>query len=357
MVEKLNSLTEIRGILDGMKGHNYALPDCIKFIMEHIGVHDLLDFWNIAAVTGDTVAQIYNHNVTTSCEYCVSGYLAGPDYITYIFNTLGYDCEYASAAQIAADISLYSTKIEDYIDKNIPILVKTNLNDIDAWKSDVGTYCLVVGYEDGGKTLKLLTGGTDIIDYKLSIENKLDFIFIGKRQRNVSLEEIYICVLKKMPHWLTLPKHSGMCFGSEAYKTWADDIESGRFEDENLPLWENYGVYVCNLATNGGEPTYIYKKLANLNHVYSEIAIIGERIQKLLPAESPTGGRSLLWVKLEELNAGMDMEAVRITMRDKKKRSEVADVLRDYAKRLDQALEIMREGNNIINKINYNITN
>jgi len=148
-----------------------------------------------------------------------------------------------------------------------------------------------------------------------------------------------------MPYWLTLPERNGMYFGAEAYRKWADDIESGRFEDENLPLWENYGVYVCNLATNGGEPTYIFRKLADINPKYAELANIGEKIQKLLPAESPTGGRSLLWIQLDELDGGMDIGKVKMTMRNKENRSKVAAALRDYAERLDQAVDIMLEMN------------
>ena len=107
-------------------------------------------------------------------------------------------------------------------------------------------------------------------------------------------------------------------------------------------MWENYGVYVCNLATSGGEPTYIFKKLADMNQSYSYLAPLGEKIQKLLLAESPTGGRSLLWIQLEELDGGMDMNKVKTIMRDRKKRSKVAAALRDYAERLDKAVEILK---------------
>jgi len=48
----------------------------VRFVSGKINDYNELDFWNIAALTGDTVSQVYNHNITTSCEYCVSGYLA-----------------------------------------------------------------------------------------------------------------------------------------------------------------------------------------------------------------------------------------------------------------------------------------
>lgn len=342
--QKSNRLSEIRNLIEGMKGHNYALPDCLKFIFECIGAHDTLDFWNLAALTGDVVAQVYNRNPTTSCEYCVSGYLSDPEYMEYVFDTLGYSHEYACAGEVAADLNVYKEKIAEFIDGGIPVLVKTNLNEIPAWISDVGTHCLIVGYDNFAQTLKLLVHDTLTIDYEFNGENKLDLIFIGEKQREVSIEEIYLAIIKKMPYWLTLPESGGMCFGAAAYRAWADDIETGRFANESLPLWENYGVYVANLATSGGEPTYIYKKLADLNNTYSGLAVIGEIIQKLLPAETPTGGRSKLWIRLEELGGGMSMGDVKITMRDKIKRSKVAAVLRDYAKQLDEALELIEEG-------------
>ena len=69
----------------------------------------------------------------------------------------------------------------------------------------------------------------------------------------------------------------------------------------------------------------------------------GSRIQALLPAETPTGGRSLLWVELESLGGGMDMAQVRETMRDRARRGRVSAALRQYADRLEEALALMRE--------------
>ena len=86
-----------------------------------------------------------------------------------------------------------------------------------------------------------------------------------------------------------------------------------------------------------------------MNQAYSYLASLGEKIQKLLPAESPTGGRSLLWIQLEELGGGMaqngamDKDMFRATMRDRGKRSKVAAALRDYASRLDRAVELLKD--------------
>jgi AraC-like DNA-binding protein len=325
---RMKRIANNRPLFDGYKGHNYGLPDCMKFILECVGWDEKPDFWDIAAITGDTVAQVYNRNPTTSCEYCVSGYLAGPEHINYVFDTLGYEYEYVTAAQLNADNESYIKKIVAMIDRDIPVLVKTNLNNIPEWHSDVGTYCLIVGYDHGGQIVKLLFDGTETVDCILTGNNKMDLIFVGEQQREVTLEELYLKAIKKMPHWLTLPERDGMFFGVAAFRAWADDIEDGRFEDSNLPLWENYGVYVCNLATSGGQ-------LARLG---------GEKVRELLPTETPTGGKCLLWICLDELGGGMDVK--REILCDKKKRSKISAVLRDRADRLDKVVRLLEDEEN-----------
>lgn len=338
-----NQLENIRKIRNGMEGHNYALPDCIKFIMEYKKDYSEFSFWDIAALTGDTVSQVYNHNVATGCEYCVSGYLAGKEYYSYIFDVLQYDFEYADSQQIISNKDTYMKKIMHYIDNGIPVLVKSNVNDIHEWNADVGTHCLVVGYENHGKQINLWGCGDKMIHYGINDNSKIDLIFIGENRRQIPLEELFLKAILKMPYWLTLPERNGMFFGPSAFRAWADDINAGRFADNNLDLWCNYGVYVCNLATNGGEPTYLFRKLAAVSPQYHDFLPVAEKIQNLIPAETPTGGRSKLWIELEELGGGLDMEIVKSTMADKEKRQKVADALYNYANRLDDVVKILNQ--------------
>jgi len=341
-MRRSNKLRRIRRFFAGGLGHNYGLPDCVKFVLERLGAPDKPDYWDIAAITGDTVAQVYNRNPATGCEYCVSGYLAGPEHLAYVFDALGYACEYVPAGQI--DVK----RIVGYINRGIPVLVKTNMYDIPGWNEDVGTYPLVIGYKNKGQTLQLLVGDKKIIDYELHDQSKLDFIFIGEKRRDVTLEALYLKAIAKMPHWLTLPERDGMFFGAAAFRAWADDIEAGRFEDEALPLWENYGVYVCNLATSPAIPFFIFRKLAQMSPAYSRYMMLFDEIVKLLPSFKPDDitlddSKDGLWSQLEHLGAGMDLEKTKITMRDKEKRAMVADALRDYAGRLDKALALLEE--------------
>ncbi len=73
-----------------MQGHNFALPDCLQYLFERAGAFGTLDYWNFAALTGDVCAQVYDRGRADGCEYCVSGYLAGPDYLSRVFGALGY---------------------------------------------------------------------------------------------------------------------------------------------------------------------------------------------------------------------------------------------------------------------------
>ena len=57
---KSNLLAGRRALLDGMQGHNFALPDCLQYLFERTGAFGTLDYWNFAALTGDVCAQVYD---------------------------------------------------------------------------------------------------------------------------------------------------------------------------------------------------------------------------------------------------------------------------------------------------------
>lgn len=176
-------LSPLRPLIDGMQGHNFALPDCLKFLLECMGEEESLDFWDIAALTGDTVAQVYDRFPSDRREYCVSGYLAGRSYMAYVFDVLGYGLEYAESRDIAADPARYREKVAAFIDRGIPVLAVTNLRAVPGWESDVGTHALVVGYADSGRILKLLVRDTVVIDYVMPEDPSLELAFIGGENR------------------------------------------------------------------------------------------------------------------------------------------------------------------------------
>jgi hypothetical protein len=169
----------------------------------------------------------------------------------------------------------------------------------------------------------------------------VDLIFIGDKKRSVSLEDLYVTALKKMAYWLTLPEQNGMFFGAAAYRAWADDIEAGRYEDQRYDnknrRWEDYSVYVVNLATSGGLPSFLIQKLADMNPAYSGWMPLYDALNPLL-----NNNDVALWPKLQRL--GADMDDPIDALRDKARQTEIAALLRDYADRLDRAVALLRNG-------------
>lgn len=340
--KRVNLLPELGSIHDGYQGHNYGLPDCLAYVWERLNESVKLTYWDFAAITGDSTAQVYNRNPSTRCEYCVSGFLAGAEYIGQVFSALGYGYTYATAAQINADKKTYLRKVTQYIDRGIPVLVKTALADVPGWVSDVGTYSLIVGYNDGGNTLLLMVDTHRLIKYETGGEVKMDWIFAGDRLRDVTLEELYLDAVKKIPYWLTLPERGGMFFGAAAFRAWADDIENDRYEDDNTDLWADYGVYVVNLATTPALPYFMLKTFAEMSAVYSDYTQLHDTISALFPAfkpddQVPDESKDGLWSELEYLGGGLNV--TREVLRGK-----IAAALRGYASRLDQAVELLNGG-------------
>ena len=346
-------LPNIRGIFDGMQGHNYGLPDCLAFIWEHLNETIQPDYWDFAAATGDSVAMVYNRNPSTLDEYCVSGYLAGPEHIAHCFNVIGYGHSYVTAEQINADKEKYLRQVMFCIDKGLPVLALTSLTAVPGWHSDVGDYCLVVGYEDQALVLNIgiKDDGGWLIKYDTSGQFGMDLIFVGEKQRELTMEELYLSTAKNMTHWLTLPERDGMFFGAAAFRAWADDIEAGRYKDRRYKhkdhRWSDYGVFVCNLATSPGVPFFVFKKLAEINPIYARCMKLHDEIVKVFPAHLPDdcvpeGSKDRLWSELERLGGGL--YAKHKALRNKRKRRKIAAALRGYAERLDKVVRILEKG-------------
>ena len=342
-------LPSIRGIFDGMKGHNYGLPDCLSFIWEHLNETVQPDYWDFAATTGDSVAMVYNRNLSSRDEYCVSGYLAGPEHIAHCFNVLGYGHSYVTAEQINADKERVLRQVKSCIDKGLPVLALTSLSAVPGWHSDVGDYCLIVGYEEQALTLNI--GIKDdsgwLIKYDVSGEIGMNFIFVGEKRREITMEDIYLGAAQKMTHWLTLPEWDGKCFGAAAFRAWADDIEGGRYEDESIDLWDNYGVYVCNLATSPGVPSFVFRELAEMNSAHARCMALHDEIGKIFPACLPDDcvpkgtGKDGLWTMLERFGGGL--YAKRKVLQSKNKCRKIAAALREYAGRVDEVVRMLED--------------
>lgn len=334
-----NQLSNICGIINGGEGKNYAMPDCMAFLMERLGESSELNYWLFAGITGDGITQVYNSEKTTSCEYCVSGYLAGPEHTAYIFDTIGYDHTYVTAEQINRNKNAHIEKVRTYIDKGLPVIVKTNLNTRPGFNTDVLTYFLYIGYEDNGNILLFIREeNATIFKYDTRELIEQDWIFVDEKKQDISVNDMIRKAVYKIPHWLTLAERNGMFFGAQAFSKWADDVKHGRFENE-ADLWANYGVYVVNLATNAGnsgnEP-YLIKRFSEIDDSYTDMC---KQVmnQYVMLSNQPYG----IWKALEDLGGGFNVSHE--VMKDKEIRLQIAAKLREAAKCMDEIVTILSE--------------
>lgn len=332
-----NQLTNIRGIINGSEGKNYAFDDCMTILMEKLGEPEL-NYWVFAGITGDSIAQVYNRNQSTYCEYCVSGYLSGLEYVKYVFDAIGYEHTYVTAEQINANKTMYLQTLMAYIDKGIPVMVRTNKKDTPGVRTDVLTHFVYAGYEDNGKTLLFLWEESGKL-YKYDTTGYInqDWVFAGEKKKEIEFTYVIKNAVIRIPYWLTLPEKNGMFFGPEAFRAWAQGIENGRYDNEN-DLWGNYSVYVSNLATNAGnsnnEP-YIIKKFAELYPKYNDMC--NEILKQYTKMSNQEGG---IWKALEDLGGGFNV--TQEVLRDKEKRLKIAEKLREAADCLDNVLFIIQ---------------
>jgi len=339
-----NFLRNIRGIANGMEGKNYPFDDCMAFMMECIGESPQLDYWTFSWITGDGLTQIYDKNPSTLCEYCVSGFLAGKEHIHYVFNAIGYDYAYITAEQINGDKERYIQKVKEYIDKGIPVLVKTTMVDTPTANSEF-TYCLFVGYEDDGNVLLYTNPYDKIVKYDTRNPVKQDWIFIGDKKQDVVYADLISEAVRKMRDWLTMPESDGKCYGAAAFRAWSGDVEDGRFENET-DLWANYGVYFCNMATNAWANNAIDAPHASLLHKFAELnpqfADMKDQIAAQFFRIGNGDGKGGIWKELQALGGGFNV--TNEAMKDPEKRVKIAALLREAAGCIDRVVEILNAG-------------
>ena len=340
---KANKLPGIRGIANGMEGKNYPFDDCMAFIMERLGENPQLDYWTFTWITGDGFTQIYNKNQSTRCEYCVSGYLAGREHINNVFNAIGYDCTYVTAKQINADKGQFIQKVKDYINNGIPVLVKTTMAETPTENSEF-TYCLFVGYEDGGNILLYTNPYENIVSYDTNNTIKQDWIFIGEKKRDVIYSDIILNAVKNMRHRLTMPENNGKCYGAAAFRSWADDVENGRFDNES-DLWANYGVYFCVLATNSWANNISdapYASLINkFAQIHPEFGVVKDKIAEQYFKIGNGDGAGGIWKELEDLGGGFNVSNKALC--DKEKKTKICEKLREAADCMEAVARILQQ--------------
>jgi len=267
MTKQNNQLAHIRGICDGWQGKNYGFNDCAAYVMECLDEPDY-DYWFFAGITGDNMAQIFSRDRFRGVG--VSDFLQGDgdhSYAVKIFNACGYDADFIPETVLRANPESYLQRLMEYIDRGIPV--------IRYWCG----WHVCVGYEDGGHTLLCMTDNNKE-PYRVTAqelfeggqEHKHSFpwfgwIFVGEKKEQKDLRQLYRDAIYNLPKLLTT-KTEGYCFGAGAFRAWADEINSGKYDDmkpEEFDAWAMHTNYVCCMATNSGGSQYFIRKALELN--------------------------------------------------------------------------------------------
>lgn len=330
-----NIITVIHRLVNDMEGENYWFNGCAKYVMECLGEKDY-DYWFFAGLTGDAFTQHYTY--TKYSGDALSSYMMDEkpaQYVEDIFAQCGYAASFVSKKDLLEKTDLYLQTLIAYIDKGIPVI---------AWRTPKeGVF---VGYEDNGKVLLCITGNKnqpERIPLDKALEGRADtggWIFVGDKKENRPLAELYREAICAIPQHLSV-KTNTYCFGAEAFRAWARDIENGKFDGmtiEEFDSWAYYTNYVCVLSTNGCGCHEFLKRARELNPDMGylvEISALYLRYAEMWGGENYRNDAD----SLEALGGGFNVTLE--TLQDKVRRDKIATKIREFADVTDEIVRVL----------------
>jgi len=354
-----NIIQIIHRLVTDEYGENYWFNGCAKYVMECLGEKDY-DYWFFAGLTGDVFTQHYTY--TKYSGDALSSYMldiemnGNPSKFTEeIFSKCGYAATYVSNQDLQKNTEMYVNTVIAYIDKGIPIIV-------------YGTPLVgvIVGYEDYGKVLLYITGNNDkpermTIEKLLcgEIENPLldnpfykypvkpgGWIFVGEKKETIDLAKLYRNAVLEISKHFNI-KTNLFCFGAEAFRAWAKDIENGKFDGMNadeFDAWAYYSNYVCVLATNGSCCHGFLQKARKLNpdmEFIEELSTLYRRTAQMWGGDNTKNDPD----NLEALGGGFNVTLE--ALQDKEQRRKISTKIREFADVTDRILLLLNKNINM----------
>ncbi len=335
-----NMIPNIHQLITMHYGENYWFNGCAKYVMECLGEPDY-DYWFFAGLTGDNLAQVFAYDRFRGDG--ASDYLAGQSgrFVEGVFDACGYASTFVNAKSIKSNRTMYLQTLISYIDKGIPVI-----------RFHMG-WGVFVGYEDYGKVLLYMTADKTEPE-RLPFEDVFvmhdgfydeqagdlgfGWLFVGEKKRQVELKQIYRDIIRNMPKLLTT-KVDGYCFGPEAFRAWAAQIESGRFDNmkpEELDGWAMYKIYVCNLATNGSCNETFFKRAMELNPDLTFLNEISNLYRQTGHLWNDQNGEDL-----EAIGGGFNVTLA--ALQNREKRDKIVAKILEFADCMDKVLAILNE--------------
>jgi hypothetical protein len=340
-----NIIPTIHRLVTSEHGENYWFNGCAKYVMECLGEADY-DYWFFAGLTGDVFTQHYTYTKYSGdgiSSYMLDKSMGGnPEkYVEDIFGKCGYAATYVSNKKVRENIEMYLSTLIAYIDKGIPVIT---------WGHQVGVF---VGYEDYGKVLLLISGDNDQpervpLDKALNDEAGVSnlsagggdcgWIFVGEKRENYPLAQLYREAIHAIPEYQRI-KTENYCFGAEAFRAWARDIENGKFDKmsaEEFDPWGYYTNYVCVLATNGSCSHEFVKRAQTLNPDMTFLEEVSRLYRRIANMWNNDNGEDL-----EAMGGGFNVTLG--VLQDRKRRGKIAEKIRAFATVTDEIVGVVRE--------------
>lgn len=335
-----NTIPNIHQVITLNHGENYWFNSCAKYVMEALGAPDY-NYGFFAGLTGDNFTQIYSKGAflgDSATDLIVKE--KGGAYIAELFEKIGFSCAYVPNRTLKSDRETYLKSLVGYIDRGVPIIRYH-------WFWNV-----IVGYEDCGKTI-LVMNAEDREPEKIPFDSIFDlsdktsdkeaddygygWFFVGEKNRGVSLADAYrTAVTDILPRLLI--DNERFCFGAEAFRALANDVESGKFdgmEPEKFDDWVMYTCYVCNLATNSGCGRDFLVKAIELNPDLEFLSEVMRLYAHTGEMWNNQGGEDL-----EAIGGGFNISLN--ALRDKEKRAKIVKKLRDFAAIADKIIDLFK---------------
>ncbi len=273
-------------------GENYPFSACMKKLMECLGGDPALYTYGFfAGLSGDDFVKCYGSN--GRYNDCVSVCEDTETFLARTFGRIGLAYELALPAQWRQDPESLKEKLRSFIDRGIPVLAK------DAYPKG-GNFDLVFAYEESGGLFSVTCGDPSKDQTCRLAESESQFVFIDSLPRMGDIAQVYRESVLQIPQLMGAHTAAGVDFGAAAYRRWAEDLENGRYaslKPEEFESWGDWGVFVCNLATNARHGWDFLAKA----YVYNPDMPGILRFLALLDRNED------LWRELEQLGAGLNV--------------------------------------------------
>ena len=339
--QKSSLISVLHRLVTDEHGENYWFNGSASYVMECLGEKDY-DYDFFAGVTGDVFAQHYKQPFMgdgIDVYYQVNGEF---DFYENVFAKCGYDSAFVTLDDIYNNKETYQKKLISYINKGVPVI--SLVSGIDNGGSGFldGVF---VGYDDFGQTLLYITDNSGepqriafdkaVVSDKQSVNG---WIFVGEKTERKELANIYRDAIFALPELLTTGNDK-YCFGSAAFRKWADDVESGYFDrikPEEFDPWPMYTNFVCVLATNGSCCHTFLSRAKELNPDMAWLDEVSRLYKRTADIWNNDSGRDL-----EALGGGFNVTLE--TLRTPDKRAEIAARIRECAGIIDEVVEVIKK--------------